>query len=151
MRGFEGFSDSPDAPFYRSGAKSSQATWAEATRRLGLVLESAIADAERRPTLMTVERVCGWHRAIFLTTFPRDAGRVRDDHEPVSFGVPLEFEGEMRNSPIHGVLPRSAILERLSVACATTWRAFFGVTAWSPRWAGRGLEVRRAVPFFSAP
>jgi fido (protein-threonine AMPylation protein) len=119
MRGFEGFHDSPDAPFYRSGAKSSQETWAEATRRLNLVLESATADAERRPALMTVERVCGWHRAIFLTTFPAEAGRVREDHEPVSFGVALEFEGEMRSSPIHGVLPRTAILERLRIACET--------------------------------
>jgi len=116
-RGFDDYSDSPDAPFYRSGARSPQETWAEATGRLERVLAAATADAERRPAVMTVERICRWHRAIFLTTFERDAGRVREDHEPVAFGVPVEVEGEMRGSSMHGVLPRSAILTRLGASC----------------------------------
>lgn len=83
QQGFEGFKESPDAPFYRSGAMSPQETWAEATRRLTRVLEAATIDAERRATPITVERVCGWHRAIFLTTFESHAGRMREDHESV--------------------------------------------------------------------
>lgn len=117
QQGFEGFRDSPDAPFYRSGAMSSQETWAEATRRLTRVLDAATIDAERCAIPMTVERICGWHRAIFLTTFESHAGRVREDHESVEFGVPVEIGGEMRDWPILGTVCRSAILEDLSTAC----------------------------------
>jgi fido (protein-threonine AMPylation protein) len=117
QQGFEGFKESPDAPFYRSGVMSPQETWAEATRRLTRVLEAATIDAERRATPITVERVCGWHRAIFLTTFESDAGRVREDHELAEFAVPIEIDGAMRGWPVRGTMGRSAILEDLSVAC----------------------------------
>jgi fido (protein-threonine AMPylation protein) len=116
-QGFEGFQDSPDAPFYRSGAISPQETWAEATRRLTRVLDAATIDAESRATPMTVERICGWHRAIFLTTFESDAGRVREDHESVEFAVPVETGGEMRDWPVRGTMGRSAIIEDLGAAC----------------------------------
>jgi fido (protein-threonine AMPylation protein) len=117
MKGFGGFRDAPEPPFYRSGAMSSEATWAEATRRLTRVLRSAVVEAERRPPVMTAEQICGWHRAIFLTTFGDDAGRVREDYEPVEFGVPIEVNGEPRDTPIRGTLGRSAIFEELRVAC----------------------------------
>jgi fido (protein-threonine AMPylation protein) len=117
QQGFEGFRDSPDAPFYRSGAMSPQETWAEATRRLTRVLDAATIDAESRVTPMTVERICGWHRAIFLTTFESHAGRVREDHESVEFAVPVEIDGEMRDLPVRGTMGRSAILKDLSTAC----------------------------------
>jgi fido (protein-threonine AMPylation protein) len=119
VRGFEGFQDTPGAPFYRSGAMSPQETWAEATKRLGRVLVSAMDDARRRASPVTVERICGWHRAIFLTTFAAHAGRVREDHEPVEFAIPLEIGGEMRDSPVRGALGKSVIVERLHAACET--------------------------------
>jgi hypothetical protein len=62
---------------------------------------------------MTVERICGWHRAIFLTTFESHAGRVREDHESVEFGVPVEIDGEMHDLPMRGTVGRSAIVEAL--------------------------------------
>jgi fido (protein-threonine AMPylation protein) len=96
---------------------SPQETWAEATRRLTRVLDAATIDAESRATPMTVERICGWHRAIFLTTFESHAGRVREDHESVEFAVPVEIDGDMRDSPVRGTMGRSAILEDLSTAC----------------------------------
>jgi hypothetical protein len=65
-------------------------------------LDAATIDAERRATPMAVERICGWHRAIFLTTFESHAGRVREDHESVEFGVPVEIRGEMRDWPVRG-------------------------------------------------
>jgi fido (protein-threonine AMPylation protein) len=117
QQGFEGFRDGPDAPFYRSGAMSPQETWAEATLRLTRVLDAATIDAERRATPMTVERICSWHRAIFLTTFESHAGRVREDHESVEFGVHVEIGGEMRDWPVRGTVGQSAILEDLSTAC----------------------------------
>ena len=119
MRGFEGFKDSPEAPFYRAGAMSAEATWGEASRRLSRILRSAAAEAQRRPGAMTAERICAWHRAIFLTTFERDAGRVRADDEPVEFGVPIEVDHELRDLPIRGTLGHSAIMRELHLACET--------------------------------
>ncbi|HEY5193143.1 MAG TPA: Fic family protein [Solirubrobacteraceae bacterium] len=119
MKSFEGFRDSPEAPFYRAGAMSAEATWGEATRRLARILRSAAAEAQRRPGLLDAERVCAWHRAIFLTTFERDAGRVRADDEPVEFGVPLRIDDELRDAPVRGTLGRTAIMHELRQACET--------------------------------
>jgi len=119
MSGFEGFRDSPQAPFYRSGASSPDDTWDEAARRLEKMIESATAAASHQPIEMTAKRVCGWHRGIFLSTFPRDAGRIREDHEPAEFAIPIEINGESVTTPMHGVLPHSEIVTRLSAACAT--------------------------------
>jgi hypothetical protein len=43
MSGFEGFRDSPSAPFYRSSARSPDDTWAQATLRLQAIISSATA------------------------------------------------------------------------------------------------------------
>jgi fido (protein-threonine AMPylation protein) len=119
MIGFEGFRDSPEAPFYRAGSSSPDETWAEAARRVNLVIESATAAARHRPVEMTVEHICRWHRGIFLTTFKPDAGRVREDYEHAGFGIPIEIDGELIASAMRGVLPKSAILARLHAACET--------------------------------
>jgi hypothetical protein len=42
---------------------------------------------------------------------------LREDHELVEFGVPVEIGGEMRDWPVRGTVGRSAILEDLSTAC----------------------------------
>jgi fido (protein-threonine AMPylation protein) len=117
MKGFEGFRDSSEAPFYRAGAMSAEATWTEATGRLARILGSAAAEAQRRPGMLAAERVCAWHRAIFLTTFERDAGRVRADDEPVEFGVPMRVGDELRDVPVRGTLGRLAIMHELRLAC----------------------------------
>jgi Fic/DOC family len=117
MTAFEELRDSPEAPFYRSGATSPEKTWAEVTRRLEVVLDSATTAARGSPANITVERVCGWHRAIFLTTFPDDAGRVRRDDEQVSFAIPLALDGVMTSTPIKGAAGRARILELLGEAC----------------------------------
>jgi fido (protein-threonine AMPylation protein) len=119
MIGFDGFRDSLEAPFYRAGASSPGETWAEAARRVNLVIESATAAARHRSVEMTVEHICRWHRGIFLTTFKSDAGRVREDYEHARFGIPIEIDGELIRSAMRGVLPKSAILTRLHAACET--------------------------------
>jgi fido (protein-threonine AMPylation protein) len=117
MIGFEGFRDSLEAPFYRAGASSPDETWAEAARRVNLVIESATAAARHRSLEMTVEHIRRWHRGIFLTTFESYAGRVREDYEDARFGIPIEIDGELTGSAMRGVLPKSAILARLHDAC----------------------------------
>ncbi len=117
MSGFEGFRDSPSAPFYRSSARSPNDTWTETIRRLEDVISSAIAATRHNPIDMTVERVCRWHRGVFLTTFPHDAGRIRTDYEPTEFAVPVTIDGEMTVTPMSGALPRAEIVTRLQAAC----------------------------------
>ncbi len=119
MSGFEGFRDSPQAPFYRAGARSPDDTWNEASRRLEKMIESATAAARHQPIEMTIERACSWHRGIFLSTFPREAGHIRADHEPAEFAIPIEIDGETVTTPMHGALPHSEILTRLRGACET--------------------------------
>ncbi|HEX3692581.1 MAG TPA: Fic family protein [Solirubrobacteraceae bacterium] len=96
---------------------SAEATWTEVARRLARILHSAAAEAQRRPGGLVAERVCAWHRAIFLTMFERDAGRVRADDEPVEFGVPVRIGEELREVPIRGTLGRVAIMHELRLAC----------------------------------
>lgn len=140
MKGFEGFKDSSEAPFYRAGAMSAEATWAEASRRLARVLRSAVTEAQRRPGSITAERICAWHRAIFLTTFEHDAGRVRADDEPVEFGVPIETDDELHDLPIRGTIGRSAIVHELRLACEA-----FNTSAAALRDRERTVEMAEGV------
>jgi fido (protein-threonine AMPylation protein) len=103
-------------------------------------LRSAAAEAQRRPGAITAERICAWHRAIFLTTFERDAGRVRADDEPVQFGVPIEADHELRDLPIRGTLGRSAIMHELRLACEA-----FNATAAALRNRERTVETAEGV------
>lgn len=140
MNGFEGFRDTPEAPFYRAGAMSAEATWAEATRRLARILRSAATEAQRRPGALAAERICAWHRAIFLTTFERDAGRVRADDEPVEFGVPMQAGDELRDVPVRGTLGRSAIMNELRSVCGA-----FNMSAAALREYDRPVELAEGV------
>lgn len=49
--------------------------------------------------------------------FEPHAGRVREDHEPIEFSVPIEIADEMRDSPAGGTLGRSVIVKELRLAC----------------------------------
>jgi hypothetical protein len=75
--GFEGFSESPEAPFHCTAGRSPAATWAEAESRLVRVLEGLGAVPSTRLPAMTTDRIIRWHKAIFVSTFPIDAGRLR--------------------------------------------------------------------------
>ena len=116
MSGFEGFRESPDAPFYRSGGRTPEATWPEAADRLARVID----DIRRQPGTgppINVERIRRWHRAVFVTTFERDAGRLRDDGEPVWFSVLVETTSGRGRRPIEGARGRGAIVRELTAAC----------------------------------
>jgi fido (protein-threonine AMPylation protein) len=115
MSGFEGFQDSSDAPFYRSGAMTPQATWAEANDRLVRLLDSV---REGMSAPITVERICRWHRSIFVTTFARDAGRIRADHEPVWFSVPVDLPGGAGRRVVQGAEGQHEIRRQLAAACS---------------------------------
>jgi hypothetical protein len=153
MKGFEGFKDSPEAPFYRAGAMSAEATWAEASRRLVRVLRSAVAEAQHRPGAITAERICAWHRAILLTTFERDAGRVRADDEPVEFGVPIETAHELHDLPIRGTLGRCAIMHELVSHARRSMRVrlLCATASGQSRWPRASSRRRHSTRPFSRP
>jgi len=116
VSGFDGFRESADAPFYRSGAMTPEETWREASERLVRVLDGVRDQASFQPA-MSVERICRWHRAIFLTTFPRDAGRLRDDGEPVWFTVVVGV-GQRRSARlVEGTRGRAEIARQMGRDC----------------------------------
>lgn len=116
--GFEGFRDSPDAPFYCSYGMSAERTWLEATDRLRRVLADVEEEARNQPVVVTRERICRWHRAIFVSTFERDAGRPRGDGEPVWFVVMVKLgDTAMGRRPIEGTNGRSEIERQLGLTC----------------------------------
>ncbi len=116
MSGFEGFRESPDAPFYRSGGITPEATWAEAASRLLRVINDVRAQPPYAAPI-TLERICRWHRAIFLTTFESDAGRIRTDGEPVWFSVSVETVSGRGQRPVEGTRGRLAVVRELTAEC----------------------------------
>jgi fido (protein-threonine AMPylation protein) len=134
MTGFEGFTDSVDAAFYRSGAMTPEATWADAAARLARVLDDVVTNPRQRP--ITTSRVCGWHRAVFLTTFPADAGRLRGDGEASAFTVTASEQAPLL---LHGVLGLADLRSRLDGACAAFNRAAERLIA------ERDLDVEQAA------
>jgi len=116
--GFEGFRDSPDAPFYCAAGMSAEDTWLEATDRLRRVLTDVEDEARHRPIAVSGERICRWHRAIFSTTFARDAGRIRGDHEPVWFVIRVaRGDGSVGSRLVEGTSGRREIEDQLGLAC----------------------------------
>jgi fido (protein-threonine AMPylation protein) len=119
--GFEGFRDSPEAPFYCSAGMSAEDTWLAAADRLRQVLADVEDEARYRPMAMTGERICRWHRAIFSTTFARDAGRIRTDNEPVWFVVRVGsrlVEGTRGRRSVEGRRAATPATEAIGVAAA---------------------------------
>lgn len=86
--GFAGFRDDESSLFYRSHVRAfdtPQETAAEITSRLSRVVFAVVKDAARRPLPMGVADLLRWHTGIFKTTFPYQAGKIRDAQ--TQFGV----------------------------------------------------------------
>jgi len=91
-----------------------EATWAEAAARLARVLDDVVSHPRQQP--ITTSRVCDWHRAVFLTTFPADAGRLCGDGEASAFTVTA---GEHAPLLLRRVLGQAELRSRFDAACAT--------------------------------
>jgi len=105
--GFEDFRDEEGAPFYRSSVRAfatPEATLVEILRRFRSVMLGALEAAERRPVAIEVGDVLAWHRAIFASTFPHEAGEVRSG--PTWFGVRWREHETLRRRMVEGVEPR---------------------------------------------
>src|SRR5580704_14044105 len=116
--GFEGFRESPDAPFYCAPGRSPEDTWAEAENRLARVLDGLGGVPADQLAPITVDRIVRWRGAIFATTFPHDAGRLRDDYEPVRFSLATETDAQSGRLVLDGAMPRAELVGRLAEACS---------------------------------
>ena len=113
---FEQFRDEPDSAFYRASVRTPEQTWDEIRDRVGIVAAEAAAlaldDAALRP-----EIVLGWHRRIFETTFPADAGRIRSRREAITYGYLAGSKDAPVNKTGRGTRAR-ALLRRLRKVCS---------------------------------
>jgi fido (protein-threonine AMPylation protein) len=101
--GFAGFRDDRDAPFYVSrmpGFSTAEATAAEVVDCFSRVVLGVMREASRRPLRMRRADLLRWHRATFRTTFPYQAGKLRED--PATFEIRWRDAGELCKQPLHG-------------------------------------------------
>lgn len=106
--GFSVIRDEPDAPFYLSrerGFSTPDATAAEILRGFSCVLFNVIEAADQAPMTLELEDVVGWHRLVFASTFPHQAGQVRSG--PTYFGVRWTEPGTARRRMAQGSDPAS--------------------------------------------
>lgn len=116
--GFAAFRDDEDSPFYRSRVRAfdtPERTTAEITARLSRVVLEVVREAGRRPSQMGVDNLLRWHRAIFTTTFPYQAGKIRTAQ--TQFGVRWREGGELRTPLVRGSEP-GAVRAELELAFA---------------------------------
>jgi len=101
--GFAGFRDDPDAPFYASRMprfRTAEATATEIVRRFSRVVFTVMRDATHRPLHMGRGDLLRWHLATFRTTFPHQAGRLRD--ESTTFQIRWREAGVVHKRPLQG-------------------------------------------------
>lgn len=101
--GFAGFRDDPDAPFYASRMprfRTAEATAAEIVACFSRVVFAVMRDATRRPLRMDRSDLLRWHLATFRTTFPHQAGRLRD--ELTAFQIRWQEAGVVHKRPMQG-------------------------------------------------
>lgn len=104
--GFVEFRDEEDAPFYESSLPrfaGAEATAAEVLERFSAVVFGVMDSASRRPLRMGHDDLVRWHKAIFATTFPHQAGQVRPG--PTWFGVRWREHGRLHGRMIAGADP----------------------------------------------
>lgn len=117
--GFGDLRDEPDAPFYRSRERdfaTPETTAAEILRRFSAVVFNVINEADRKPLTFELEDIVGWHRAVFASTFPLEAGVIRSG--PAYFGIRWTEGGTTRRRMAEGSEP-TAIREEVRTALLT--------------------------------
>ena len=122
LRSFEEFSDHSDSPFYCAAGRTPTETWNEITGKMKVVLAETAAQRQQGLIEITLDSIRAWHGAIFQSTFPDDAGRLRWQVQPgawehVSFGIAVGTVLTRLIKLVPGTHPRN-IQKRVSIACA---------------------------------
>lgn len=119
---FRGFRDDEESPFFCAAAHTPEETWELSVDRLARLLVDLGPLADAGPIEMSTRLLCSWHREIFGTLFPEDAGRLRSfrdgQWEHVYFGV--------HKRGYRGTTPR-ALRRRLDKICAEFNTAVAGI------------------------
>ncbi len=88
---FRGFRDDVESAFFCAAGHTPEETWDISVDRLARLLVDLGPLADSGPIEMSTRLLCFWHREIFGTLFPEDAGRLRTfregQREHVYFGV----------------------------------------------------------------
>lgn len=101
--GFARFRDDRDAPFFASrmpAFPTPEATAAEVVACFSRVVFAVMREASRQPRRMNRADLVRWHRATFRTTFPFQAGRLRED--AAAFEIRWREAGKLRKRPAEG-------------------------------------------------
>lgn len=104
--GFGEHRDEEGAPFYLSRERefaTPERTYAEILRRFTAVVRNGIHTALKTPQPIELEDLVAWHRSIFSSTFPHQAGVLRPG--PSWFGVRWSEDGRPRRRMVEGVPP----------------------------------------------
>jgi fido (protein-threonine AMPylation protein) len=112
---FERFRDEPDSDYFQALGHSAEQTWQEIRGRVGLVASEAVALA-LEDAVLTPQLLCTWHRRIFETTFPEDAGRLRSGRDTATYGYVVGPKDAAVNKTGRGTRPR-ALPSRLRKVC----------------------------------
>jgi fido (protein-threonine AMPylation protein) len=112
---FERFRDDSDSDYYQAPGRTPEETWQEIRARVGLVCAEAVTAASADPTL-TTGLISDWHRRIFETTFPGEAGELRTGREAVTYGYVVGPRHRPVNKTGRGTRAR-ALPRRLRKIC----------------------------------
>lgn len=93
---FEQFRDEPDSDYYQAPDHTPEQTWQEIREHVGFAVAEAVELGLEEATL-TPEILCGWHRRIFETTFPAEAGQIRNTRDAVTYG----YVAGSKDSPVN--------------------------------------------------
>jgi fido (protein-threonine AMPylation protein) len=110
--GFDEFRDDEGALFYRSRVGRFQApedTATEIVGRLSRVVFGVIEQAGISPLKMRADNLLRWHKGIFMTTFPHQAGQIRTGES--QFGVQWREQGALHKAMVRGSDPRLILPE----------------------------------------
>jgi fido (protein-threonine AMPylation protein) len=104
--GFGEYRDEEGAPFYCSRERdfaTPENTYAEILRRFTAVVRNGIHMAYKKPQPIELEQLVDWHRSIFASTFPHQAGVLRAG--PSFFGTRWNEDGRSRRRMVEGAAP----------------------------------------------
>lgn len=112
---FEQFRDEPDSDYYQASGLTPEQTWQEIRARVGVAAAEAVALGLEDATL-TPELLCAWHRRIFETAFPEDAGRLRSGRGVTTYGYVAGTKDAPANKTGRGTAARK-LPRRLLKVC----------------------------------
>ena len=118
---FRGFRDHSESPFFCASGHTPEETWEVSVDRLAQLLVGLGPHAKSGPIEMSATLLCSWHREIFGSLFPEDAGRLRWrrglDWEHVYFGGNIGTHRPRDIRLYRGTVPRE-LRRRLRKICA---------------------------------